>query len=95
MEEQYFKEVDDCIMAAYNHVKQTGCKMRPYTKWKFNHKPNREDITHIGYISDDNKLFVITYEDHNKSLKRKLVRDIQNHKIKVIDFVNKQLIMFL
>jgi hypothetical protein len=85
----YFDQVDDCIMAAYDHVKRTGCKMSHYDEFRNGMQ------THLGYQSEDGDFFIITKSNHNSSNKRKLARMILSSGIDVIDVVNKQLLAFL
>jgi hypothetical protein len=83
----YFEDVDDCIMAAYRYVRDTGNKVESYS--------HSDGGDAIGVISADGTGFMMWMESHNTSQKRKLARLIHEHKITVVQFINKQLLPFL
>ncbi len=84
-----FSEVDDCILAAYQYVKQTGCKVRHFSEDDINGKQFR-----LGVQCDDH-VFMISVHDHQYSKKRDLARLIFKSGVNTVDFINKQLIAFL
>ncbi len=83
----YFEDVDDCIIAAYRYVRDTGNKVK-------NHFTT-DGGDAVGVISNDGTAFMMWMEHHNTSPKRKLARQIHEHKISIVDFINKQLLPFL
>jgi len=83
----YFHDIDDCIMAAYKYVGDTGNKLQ-------NHFSS-DGGDAVGVISDDGTAFMMWVEHHNSSSRRKLTRQIVEHKITIVDFINKQLLPFL
>lgn len=86
----YFSEVDDCILAAYQHVKNTGSKVISYSE-------EDEDGYQVlvGVKSEDGHYFIMLKTDHEISKKRSLAGLIIKSGITVIDIINKQLIVFL
>ncbi len=84
---QYFEDVDDCILAAYRYVRDTGNKVKSHF--------TTEGGDAVGVISDDGTAFMMWMEHHNTSQKRKLARKIHELKMTVVDFINKQLLPFL
>lgn len=84
---QYFEDVDDCILAAYKYVRDTGNKVK-------NHFTS-EGGDAVGVIADDGTAFMMWMEHHNSSPKRKLAREIHKLKIPIVDFINRQLLPFL
>ena len=89
MERHIFTEVDDCILAAYRHVKTTGTKIEPFDEW------NEVGQVSVGLQSDDDHIFFMSMSDHLVSDKRILARKIVKLGISVVDFVNRQLIVWL
>jgi hypothetical protein len=87
MTTHYFEEVDDCILAAYRHVKDTGCKVEDHN--------SEEGGDSVGLIATDGTAFMMWMEFHNSSQKRKLAKTIHSLNISVKEFVNKQLLPFL
>ena len=99
MKEQIFNTIDECIKAAYQHVKETNCKVDfiranicpTYDEnYKIYNQTNR-----IGLISSDDYYFLITIEDNYKVQDKPLCNSIINHNISIVDFINKQLLVFL
>jgi hypothetical protein len=86
-EKQFFEEIDDCILAAYKHVKDTGYKISNYFE------STTGDA--VGLASEDGYYFMMWMEHHNVSQKRKLARRIRKLNISIVDFINRQLILFL
>lgn len=87
MIKQYFEEVDDCILAAYKHVKNTNSKVK-------NHFESTTGDA-VGLVSEDDYYFMMWIEIYNISTKRKLARRIAELNITIPDFINKQFLPFL
>jgi hypothetical protein len=88
---QYFTEVDDCIMAVYNYVKNTGCKIKEFNSYYIK---DRLIDNVFGFKSADGYKFIFLQNTSlmwKKELKDKLLKE----KITVVDFCNKQLMAFL
>lgn len=85
-EKKFFEEIDDCILAAYRHVRDTGFKMK-------NHFESTTGDA-VGLVSEDDQYFMMWVEQHNASSKRVLARKIKALQIPIVDFVNKQLLPF-
>ena len=83
----YYEDVDDCIMAAYRYVRDTGNKVKDHY--------TTEGGDAVGVISEDGTAFMMWMEHHNTSQKRKLARLIHEHDIRISTFINKQLLPFL
>ena len=83
----YYEDVDECIMAAYKYVRDTGNKVKDHF--------TTEGGDAVGVISEDGTGFMMWMEHHNTSQNRKLARLIHEHKITVSQFINKQLLPFL
>lgn len=90
MEIHSFKDVDECIMAGYRHVKKTGAKVKHYSDYYGGLQ------TVVGVEASDGHCFVIPIEIHNSSgYHARLARQIRDQGISVIDFINRQLVAFL
>ena len=90
MEKHVFTEVDDCILAAYRHVKTTSTKVKSYHELDSTGSQKT-----LGLESEDGHLFMITFISHCSSQKRSLARQIIGSDISVADFVNRQLMIWL
>jgi len=89
-ERQLFTELDDCIIAAYKHVTKTGCKVIDFAEIR----PKDKELT-VGLKAEDGQLFMMFMECHNTSQKRKLALRIDELKITIPNFINRQLLPFL
>ena len=85
----YFDTVDECIMAAYKHVKETKSKIEDYCNFAVGVK------VEVGLKSSDQHFFLMDLNDNYLDAHKPLYHLIKSHNISTIDFINKQMMPFL
>lgn len=91
MEKIYFDTIDECIMAAYQHVKLTKSIVSFADSSTL-----RSGITNeVGLKSSDGYYFMLTMENNYKFQEKPLCNLILDNHVKILDVINKQLLAFL
>lgn len=88
--ETFYNTVDECIMAAYQHVKKTGSKIELVPLIII-----QGMVYDVGFRSSDGYSFLLTIENNYKVQDKTLYNLILNNNVKLVDVINKQLLAFL
>jgi len=88
--ETFYNTVDECIMAAYKHVKETGSIIENYNNWTSFGVQDE-----VGLKSSDGHFFLMSLNDNYLDANKHLFKLIRSNNISTVDFINKQLLAFL
>jgi len=83
---QIFDDADDIILAAYNYVGKTSCQI-------VDHSDGKNLL--IGFKSSDGKYFLGRRMQLMQGNNRKILDQIRQQNVSILDFVNKQLMILL